>query len=152
VAPESRIELIPGENAGFKICRYLLYFTALYSLLLADVMPTWKYAAITGLGITLLLVRKSVKHRSLIKKLHLFPNGQSLLYLSDLGVIPAMAGHSAWSSGWLCVVSLRPLHRHGCIRLLVCKSRQHPDDYRRLLEMLRMGSGLRNGNGIIEGV
>lgn len=71
--------------------------------------------------------------------IRLLDDGRARIIAGD-GVTEAVADPRGWASRWFCVVALRGIPGGRLRRFLVCRSENHPDDYRNLLKFLRMRS------------
>lgn len=79
-------------------------------------------------------------------RLKLFADGRAVLFTTG-GAVAALLSERRWVSRWFCVLPLerrdgeRPLH------VIVCRSLNAPDAYRRLLQRARLGAPDAAGRG-----
>ena len=70
--------------------------------------------------------------------------------LSDGGVeFPAVLEGTPWTTSWVSVLPVGRFDRWPRKQLLVCRSTNHPDDYRHLLSCLRLGNLYGAADGIL---
>ena len=149
MAPESPIEVRIGESRWLRSGRLALFLLAALSLGVAPIDTVWKFAALVGLLLTLVLVTLHLRRISRTHTLRLIPPDLVTLTGTGRTEIHGTLGPAHWATGPVSVVTVVPLDSRRPLRLIVCRSRNQATDYRRLLARLRLGSGQRNKNGIL---
>lgn len=99
--------------------------------------PAWTAAAVIALVLVHCGTARRMRGAGSSGRLRLFADGSAVL-LAGGGAVAALQRGGGWLSRWLCVVPLRRLSDGRRIDAIVCRSRNAPDDYRRLLVRLRM--------------
>ena len=143
------IDLVTGESRWLITSRYLLFFTAAMALAFAPADPVWKWSGLAALGPMYILVISSLRRASCIRSLRLSGDGMITLGRQGQPDIPASLGTDGWSTAWMSIVPCHRVDHPRPVRVLVCRSLNHPQDYRRLLSRMRLGSGSRPENGIL---
>ena len=123
--------------------------TALALLAIISSSAPWAWKAVCA---TLLLLVHAFGSRSTLKHhspglIRLYPDGTASRFVGD---VEARSGQcaSGWVSRWFSVVALKTPGSKRLSYCLVCASENHPDDYRRMLQYLRMRS-TRDDPGLI---
>jgi len=151
VGREAPLVVAPGEACWFRRCRYALLALAAAGLLVTDAPLEWKSLSLLGLSLTSLVAGWRLRLPARYACLRLYPDGLATLLSLSGSEVPATWGTRVWVSSRFCVVPVTRLDKPSETRLLICRSKQQPDDYRRLLGMLRLRSGSTRGNGILHG-
>jgi hypothetical protein len=131
------IELHAGSSLGLRACYQGVYVLALVALLWSRAELIWIMMALVALGVAHRasgrITRRTAGHIRLV----LHENGNAIMH-SVHGTVPARLCADGWVTRWCSVVSLEELLSGRRLRCLICRSRNSPDDYRRLLVTLRM--------------
>jgi len=150
VAHEQSIDLVTGESRWLRVCRYVLFATTAATLAFAPADPVWRWTGLLGLGLAYVLVSVNLRKMSRIPYLRLLGDGMVTVGGAGQPEINAALGKNSWVTAWMAVVPVICLDHRARLRLLVCRSRNHPQEYRRLLKRLRLGSGSLTRNGILD--
>ncbi len=142
----SFIELQIGEAAWLKAARLILAVLALIALLTANTSWVWKLASLIVLMLTFSLIYLQSHRSGGIRVVHLYRNGAVTLWNGQDMEIPAVLEGVPWLTPWVSILSVGRFDRWPRQRLVVCRSNNHPDDYRHMLNCLRLGSA---ANGIL---
>ena len=143
------IDLQTGEDSWLKVIRWILYLLALISLLLAETSWAWKALSLAALSFTLVMIHLSTRQGENFIRIRLYRDGMVTL-LSDGGVeFPAVLEGTPWTTSWVSVLPVGRFDRWPRQQLLVCRSTNHPDDYRHLLSCLRLGNLYGAADGIL---
>lgn len=146
---EPPISLVTGESRWLRITRHGLFATAALALAFSPTDPIWRWAAVAGLGLVAILISINLHRMARIRSLRLMTDGMVTLCPGDPPEIHATLGRDGWFTAWMTIIPLDCLDRPKQLRVLVCRSRNHPDDYRRLLSRMRLGPDSAAKNGII---
>jgi len=139
MAHEPPIDLVTGESRWLRIARHGLFATAASMLAFAPTDPIWRWAAVAGVGLVAMLASIRLGRMTRIRSLHLMAHDMVTLRRVDLPEIQATLGSDSWCTAWMTIIPLNCLDRQKRLRVLVCRSRNHPEDYRRLLRLIRLG-------------
>lgn len=143
------IDLVTGESRSVRTARYLLFSAAVTALAFAPADPIWKWAGLAALGLAYSAVIVSLRRSSCIRSLRLLGDGMLTLGREGQPDIQACLGKDGWTTAWMTVIPFHPVDHRGQRRVLVCRSLNHPQDYRRLLCRMRLGSGSSPESGIL---
>lgn len=146
---EGPIDLVPGESRWVRTARYLLFSAAVAALAFAPADPIWKWAGLAGLVLAYIAVTVSLRRSSCIRSLRLLSDGMMTLGREGQPDIQACLGRNGWTTAWMTVIPFHSVDHRGQRRVLVCRSLNHPQDYRRLLSRMRLGSGSGPESGIL---
>jgi len=149
VGPDSFLELQAGEDGRFKAAWLILAVIAFLSLLAANTSWGWKLVALASLSLTFAVTRWQARRTDNIRLVRLYSNGAVTLVPERDAEIPGVLEGQAWVSPWISVLSVGRFDRWQKQWLLVCRCRNHPADYRRMLKFIRLGAGLTTRNGIL---
>jgi hypothetical protein len=149
VGPDSFLVLQAGEDGRFKAAWLILTVTAYLLLLAANTSWGWKLAALVSLSLTFAVTRWQARRANDIRLVRLYSNGTVTLVLESNIEIPGVLAGQAWISPWISVLPVGRFDRWKRQRLLICHSRNHPADYRRMLKILRLGTASTAGDGIL---
>lgn len=128
-----------GECACLKAVRIILFALALLQLLLISTYPLLKLITISGLLLAFAITSRKLNRLSGIWLLRLHGSGLVTMVHCEGDEIPALLEGNPWISNRVCVLPVGCFDRWPRQHLLVCRSNNHPDDYRRLLCLLRFG-------------
>ena len=118
----------------------------LVGILGAAAPAAWTVAAVIGLAAVHAGTARHMNCPASSGRLKLFADGRAVLF-TPVGQVAAMQSERRWVTRWFCVLPLerrdgeRPLH------VIVCRSLNAPDAYRRLLQRLRLGAPDAAGRG-----
>ena len=129
------IELYAGSSQGLLACQQAASVLALVAILSAPAEPLWMITTLLALGAVHCTCNRITRDHA---RLTLHANGQAVMHLVD-GAVPARLCGEGWISRWCCVMMLEELLSGRRFPCLIFRSRNSPDDYRRLLVSLRMG-------------
>jgi hypothetical protein len=99
--------------------------------------PVWTAAAVVALVLVHGSAARRMRDAGSSGPLRLFADGTAVL-LTSVGAVAGLQRGGGWLSRWFCVVPLERLADGRRIDAIVCRSRNAPDAYRRLLVRLRM--------------
>lgn len=150
MAHEPRINLIPGESRWLRYGRAALLVTAFFSLMIAPTALVWKLSMTLSLVAMFSLMHRHLNQLSRFKAITLLDSRFLTLLDQDNKAIPATLGQHPWVSPWLCILPVIPAEDQKSVRLIICRSRNHPQDYRRLLQLMRLGSDAEHQDGILD--
>ncbi len=136
---DSYIELQTGEAAWTGLARLIIAGLALSSLLFAPTDLLFKLIAIAALAFMTVLVW--LRRRVSILSLRLYDNGMVTLLTTLDTEIPAVLESGAWTTPWVSILPVGRLDRWPKQKLVISRSKNHPDNYRRMLKYLRLGAG-----------
>lgn len=146
---EGPIDLVAGESRWLRTARYLLFLVAIMTLAFAPADPVGKWAGLVGLVLAYIAVTVSLRRTSRIRSLRLLGDGMMTLGREGKPDIQASLGKDGWTTAWMTVIPFHSVDHRGQRRVLVCRSLNHPQDYRRLLSRMRLGSGSTPESGIL---
>ena len=149
MAPEAPVNLVSGEAGWLKAARYVLMLIAASGLVFAEVSTVWKLIALAGLAVVSFLMHHYLNRVLATSRLRLFGGGLVTIIPRCGPAIPARLGKHSWSGSGLCVLPIVRADNDSLLRVIVCRSANHPRDYRRLITMLRLGFEARSDNGIL---
>ena len=127
-----------GASRWLKLAHLLLASLGLLAILITPANWAWKLGSIVLLLLVVFFVHAWSVHQDRSGVIKLNPDGTALLRTASGQEINAVQGPHAWVSRWICVLSLYEadnLAKHQCV---ICATENHPDEYRRLLKLLRM--------------
>jgi len=149
VGPDNSIDLQVGEDGWLTAAWLILAVIAFVSLLTANTSWGWKLAALASLSLTFAFSCWQARRAANIRLVRLYSNGVVTLVLEGNIEIPGVLEGQAWISPWISVLPVGRFDRWKRQWLLVCRSRNHPTDYRRMLKFLRLGAGSTTRDGIL---
>jgi hypothetical protein len=133
------IELETGYAAWMRGAHCMLGLLALAGILGSGAGASLVAAAAVGLLASFAVDTWRMHRQADTGRLRLC--GDRALLCSDDGICrPATLCAGAWVCPWFCLLRLRRVPDGRLQRRVVCRSRNHPDDYRRLLVRLRFGN------------
>jgi hypothetical protein len=140
VGQSNTVDLQAGESGWLRSVRIILFMLALLQLIVANTPPAWKLITILCLLLVFVLISWKIHQLAPIQLLRLHRNGMVTLVQRDGQEIPAVLEGEAWVSTWVSVLPVGRFDRWPRQQLLVCRSKNHPDHYRHLLMLLRLGA------------
>ena len=150
MAPDGPIDLICSEAGWLKVAKYTLILIVAVSLLTANTTLPWKFISLAGLVAASFILHLSLRCKPLPRRIRLFSEGHVTLVTAEGERIAAMMTSHAWSSPWLCILPVIRANDGLTLRLPICRSRNHSEDYRKLLRVLRLGSDTQHQDGILD--
>lgn len=138
------LEIRFGRSAWMDAAEALLALAALAAILISPANGAWKLACASLLLAGYLVLRRLAAGKNRAGFLRLFEDGTARI-VSDGRSRAALATPDGWASRWFSVVTLQEIPGGRHRRCLVCRSENHPDDYRNLLKFLRMRSTSADG-------
>ncbi len=127
-----------GTSGWLQVTHLLLALLGLLAILINPANWMWKLGSIFLLLLVSFFVHAWSAHKNRSGVIHLYPDGAALIHTASGQEVNAVLGPHSWVSRWICVLSLYDvdnLAKHHCV---ICASENHPDEYRRLLKLLRM--------------
>ena len=143
------IDLRTGEGSWLKVIRWILYLLALTSLLAAETPWAWKALSLAALSFTLVMIHLSSRRGENFIRIRLYRDGMVTLLTDEGAEVPAVLEGTPWATSWVSILPVGRFDRWPRQQLLVCRSTNHPDDYRHLLSCLRLGNLSGAANGIL---
>jgi len=150
MAHEPPLDLVAGESLWLRLTRYGLFVSAAPVLAFAATDAIWRLTGLALLGLVFVLVGFKLRQMSQVRSLHLLGDGMITLSRTDQPDIHASLGQDGWATAWIAIVPVIRADHRAPMRVLVCRSQNHPADYRRLLGRMRLGFGSTPGNGILD--
>ena len=126
-----------GRGAWLDVAEALLCLGGALAILVSPSDRAWKTMAIISLATLYSVMRWLSRQKAGRGLLRLYEDGAARILRSRHSRDAVLAG-GAWVSRWFAVLALREFPNGRCRRFLVCRSENHPDDYRNLLKFLRM--------------
>ena len=133
------LEVRFGRSSWMDAAEALLALSGLTAILISPAIGSWKLASALLLLAGYLVLRRLAAGKNRAGMLRLFEDGTARIVSNDR-VREAVATPHGWTSRWFSVIILRELSGGRIRRCLVCRSENHPEDYRNLLKFLRMRS------------
>ena len=127
-----------GVSRRLQLAFLLLVSMGLLAILITAASWAWKLGSILLLILASISVHAWSVHQSRAGTIHLLADGGALLRTVSGQEIDAVHGRHSWVSRWFCVVTLYVVDdntKHHCV---ICASENFPDEYRRLMKLLRM--------------
>ena len=118
----------------------------LLGILAAAAPIAWTAAAVIALTAVHAGTARRMNHPANRGRLALFADGRAVL-LTAAGPVAAMQSEGRWMCRWFCVLPLERRDGERSLRVIVCRSLNAPDTYRRLLQHLRLGAAGATGRG-----
>jgi hypothetical protein len=146
------VELRVGESGSLRSARIVLCLLALLQLLAADTPTTWKLISITALLLCFVLISWKIRKLAHFRLLRLQDDGMVTLVRQDGKEIPGVLEGGPWVSAWVSVLPVASFDRWPRHQLLVCRSKNRPDDYRHMMMFLRLGAVAGDTNTRLTGV
>ena len=143
------IDLQTGEGNWLKVIRWLLFLLALISLLLAETSWAWKALSLAAFSFTLVMIYWSSRRGENFNRIRLYRDGMVTLLAGGGVEVPAVLEGTPWATNWVVILPVGRFDRWPRQQLLVCRSTNHPDDYRHLLNCLRLGNLSGAADGIL---
>ena len=119
---------------------------ALLGILAAAASVAWTVAAVIALAAVHAATARRMNRPASSGRLKLFTDGRAVLFTAA-GPVAAMQSERRWVSRWFCVLPLECRDDERSLRVIVCRSLNDPDTYRRLLQHLRLGAADAAGHG-----
>jgi hypothetical protein len=119
---------------------------ALLAILAAAASVAWTVVAVIALAAVHAATARRMNHPASSGRLRLFTDGRAVLFTAA-GPVAAMQSEHRWVSRWLCVLPLDRFDGERSLHVIVCRSLNDPDTYRRLLQRLRLGATDAAGHG-----
>lgn len=143
MASPRRADGVPAIELYVGYARWLRWGHAGVSLLgLAGILgsgarPAWMAAAVAALALVHLAYARRMSGPGSHGRLRLFADGT--VVFGDSGkAVSARQRRGGWMSRWVCAIPLERLTDGRRRTVIVCRSLNPPDDYRRLLVRLRL--------------
>lgn len=136
---ERLLRLVTGRSVGLRFAEALIWTASLLTFVISDLSPLHTLLGVAALTVALICSRHADSRSSGVLQLSVSGEGHGYLQHESDGRIPISLTCSSWCTRWVCVISARET---GCGKmhyLVICRSRQQPDDYRRLLQWMRLG-------------
>ena len=127
-----------GISRWLQVAFLLLVSLGLLAILITAASWAWKFGSILLLILASISVHAWSVHHSQAGAIHLLSDGTALLRTVSGQEINAVQGRHSWVSRWICVVTLYVVDNNTKHHCVICASENHPDEYRRLLKLLRM--------------
>ena len=127
-----------GTSRWLQVAQLFLAALGLLALLIAPANWTWKLGAIVLLIMVSFFVHAWSVHQDRSGVIHLVPDGAALIHTASGQEVHAVLAPHNWVSRWICVLSLNEVENLAKRHCVICASENHPDEYRRLLKLLRM--------------
>ena len=127
-----------GPSRWLQAAHLLLASLGLLAILATPANWIWKLGSIILLILVSFFVHAWSVHQGRSGVIQLFPDGTALLRTVSGREINAIQGPHGWVSRWICVLTLYEADndvKHNCV---ICASENYPDEYRRLLKLMRM--------------
>lgn len=131
------IELHAGSSPGLRACHQVVCLLAMVAILWSRAEPMWIVMMLLALGAAYRATGRITRSITDHGRLVLHADGNAVVY-SVNGTVPTRTCAGGWVTRWFSVVSLKELLSGRAVRVLICRSSNSPDDYRRLLVILRM--------------
>jgi len=145
----SFIDLQTGEGGWLKVIRWILFLLALTSLLLVETSWVFKALSLAALSFTLIIIHLTARRGENFNRIRLYRDGMVTLITDSGEEVPAVLEGTPWATNWVSVLPVGRFDRWPRQQLLVCRSTNHPDDYRHLLNCLRLGNLSGAADGIL---
>ena len=127
-----------GISRRLQLAFWLLAALGLLAILITAASWAWKLGSILFLILASISVHAWSVHQSRAGAIQLLADGTALLRTVSGQEINAIQGPHGWVSRWNCVLTLYEADndvKHNCV---ICASENYPDEYRRLLKLMRM--------------
>lgn len=111
---------------------------AMAGILGSGAAPAWSAAAVIALVAVHAGTARSMSGSATSGRLRLFADGSAVLFAAAAPVALSRTD-GGWVSRWFCVLPLLRRDSGRRLHLIVCRSLNTPDAYRRLLVRLRLG-------------
>jgi hypothetical protein len=118
----------------------------LIGILAAAAPAAWSGIAIVALAAVHAGTARHMNRPASSGRLKLFADGSAVLFTVD-GPVAAMQSERRWVSRWFCVLPLERRDGERSLHVIVCRSLNAPDAYRRLLQRSRLGVPDAAGRG-----
>ena len=127
-----------GISRRLQLAFWLLVALGLLAILITAASWTWKLGSILLLILASISVHAWSVHQSRAGAIQLLADGTALLRTVSGQEINTVQGRHSWVSRWICVVTLYVVDNNTKHHCVICAAENYPDDYRRLLKLLRM--------------
>ena len=148
MTPADALVLTVGSSRGLRVCHGLVGLVALALILSSGTGLMWMLVSLGALAAVHGGVVGTMRGPAATTELILHADGSAVLgrdgVLVDVQRCPA-----GWVSRWCCIVTVRELLSERRVQCLVCRSRNTPDAYRRLLVTLRLVRDHSTDRGVI---
>ena len=138
-----------GISRRLQVAFLLLVSLGLLAILITPAGWAWKFGSILLLILASISVHAWSVHQSQAGAIHLLSDGAALLRTDSGQEINAIQGRHSWVSRWICVVTLYVVDNNMKRHCVICASENCPDDYRRLLKLLRMRTAPEDAHRMI---
>ncbi len=142
------IVLRVGSSRWLRVCHGLVGLLALALILSSGTGLGWMLLSLGALAAVHGGVVGTMRGPAATTELILHADGSAVLR-RDGDLVNAQSCPGGWVSRWCCIVTLRELVSARRVHCLVCRSRNTPDDYRRLLVTLRLARDDAVDRGVI---
>jgi hypothetical protein len=132
------LEVRFGTSRWLKVAQMLLASLGFLAILTTPANWIWKLGSILLLILVSFLVHAWSVHQNRRGVIHLFPDGTALLRKDSGQEISAVQGPHSWVSRWVCALTLYEADNNAKHHCIICASENYPNEYRRLLKLLRM--------------
>ena len=119
----------------------------LAAILGSGARPAWMAAAVTALALVHTAGARRMSGPGSRGRLRLFADGTAIFASGGSAVVALQRG-DGWMSRWFCTVPLERLADGRRMTVVVCRSLNAPDDYRRLLVRLRLRNAHAPSTGL----
>jgi hypothetical protein len=140
VTGEARIGLHVGQGRWMSAWQLVISALSIVGAVMARVDVGWITLFLGGLLAANTACYIRFHSRSRVSVLQLQNDGHAIVYTATR-CVHAWQLEGGWASRWCCVVPLRVIGTGRRLHCLVCRSRNAPDAYRRLLVCLRLNHG-----------
>ena len=138
-----------GISRRLQVAFLLLVSLGLLAILITPAGWAWKFGSILLLILASISVHTGSVHQSRAGAIHLLSDGAALLRTDSGQEINAIQGRHSWVSRWICVVTLYVVDNNTKHHCVICAAENLPDDYRRLLKLLRMRTAPEDAHRMI---
>ena len=142
------IVLRVGSSRWLRVCHGLVGSLALAVTLSSGAGLMWMLLSLGALAAVHAGVMGTLRGPAAAAGLILHADGSGVLHRDD-GLLDVQRCPSGWVSRWCCIVTVRELLSERRVQCLVCRSRNTPDAYRRLLVTLRLVRDHSTDRGVI---
>jgi len=149
VVPADFLEVRFGAGRRLKVAQVLLALLGLLAIIITPANWVLKLGGIFLLIPVSYLVHAWSVHQSRSGVIQLFPDGRVFLRTVSGQEKNAALGPDGWVSRWLCILTLYEVDYGTKHNYVICASENHPDEYRRLLKLLRMGKPVAKAQRMI---
>ena len=116
----------------------ILVSLGLLAILITAASWAWKFGSILLLILASISIHACLSTKAGLEQFGCLRDGTALLRTVSGQEINAILGRHSWVSRWVCVVALYVVDNNTKHHCVICAAENHPDEYRRLLKLLRM--------------